>query len=329
MLIRVFLHLAVHLLQIQQEQEEKHSAGSEPLRHHQQQHSAAAAAGHDDVILVMPSGHGQFSSTAADLGTSDAAPPSAAAATAGGGGLPGPGEEDDASSRDSAQFTNMLVSSWKEAVIPPAHRPPGAAINPKVLTSLRKRIHQVDKHVTPHGTTNRRARPGVHDTRDKIRVLSPRELHGMFPIRLTDTAARDAKIETLRALKFIDALHQEVRSKLHLRDSQTEADLRAELRCRIQKQRRDYFDLKQLARDEDEKLRAAYASLIASARPYSVQDQRLFQGDTRKIAERFLKKEREARRVTHDTARDHYESLQGRLTEIVRDVQRWQEGIFR
>lgn len=309
MLIRVFLHLAVHLLQIQQEQEEAAkaangggsaaAAGSRPF----QGGPAAAERPEDDDGALPPAAQANGKQQQAEKELTD-----------------------DVSSRDSAQFTNMLVSSWKEEIIPPARRRPGAAVNPKVLSSLRRRMQSVDQALLP---TSRRHRPGVHDTREKVTILSPRELHGVHSRRLTDPAVRDTKIETLRALRFIDTLHQQVRAQIHQRDSLVEAELRDELRSRIKKDRQDFRDLKQLARDEDDRLREAYVSIIRSARPSSVADQRLYRDDTRRIAEQFLKKEREARRVTHETAKDNFDTLQGRLKAIVKDVQRWQDGLFR
>ncbi len=304
MLIRVFLHLAVHLLQIQQEQDESAKLASGPAAGRQQSQVQAGGDHSDDELRQTPL---RPSTSTNNMQPGEKEP------------------TDDASSRDSAQFTNMLVSSWKEEIIPPARRVPGAAVNPKVLTSLRRRMQHVDQALLP---TSRRSRPSVHDTREKVAVLSPRELHGVHSRRLTDPSARDTKIETLRALRFVDALHQEVRSQIHMRDSQIEADLRHELRSRIAKDRRDFRELKQLAKEEDEKLRAAYASIISSARPTSVSDHRLYRDDTRRIAEKFLKKEREAKRVARETARDNFEALQTRLKAIVKDVQRWQEGVF-
>ena len=307
MLIRVFLHLAVHLLQIQQEQNEAASKGDKGV-------GAARSGGEDN-------------------GTHDDGP-IRSAPTPSSGGQAKPHDvngadriTDDDSSRDSAQFTNMLVSSWKDEIIPPARRKLGAALNPKVLSSLQRRMHHVDLALLP---TSRRHRPCVHDTREKVTVLSPRELHGVVNGRqLTDGAARDSKIETLRALRFVDELQQQVRAQIHQRDSLLENQLRDELREKLKKDRRDFRDLKQLAKDEDEKLRLAYASIISSARPTSVSDQRLYRDDTRKIAEKFMKKEREARRVARETARDNFDSLQSRLKSLVKDVQRWQDGLFR
>ncbi|ORC84187.1 uncharacterized protein TM35_000481480 [Trypanosoma theileri] len=144
------------------------------------------------------------------------------------------------------------------------------------------------------------------------------------PKRMIDYTLRDEKIEMLRSLRFIDDLQKDIRRKLVERHSRETQRIREEIRYALKQDQQELIERKRQIRDEDEKYRKAYATIVAAASNNLRTADALMRERTRELSEYQAQTLRENRAMSRYLKRESKERMRHGLLHYASVVTGWQ-----
>ncbi|KAH9597718.1 hypothetical protein LSM04_008655 [Trypanosoma melophagium] len=144
------------------------------------------------------------------------------------------------------------------------------------------------------------------------------------PKRMIDYTLRDEKIEMLRSLRFLDDLQKDIRRKLVERHSRETQRIREEIRYSLKQDQQELIERKRQIRDEDEKYRKAYATIVAAASNNLRTADALMRERTRQLSEYQAQTLRENRAMSRYLKRESKERMRHGLLHYASAVTGWQ-----
>lgn len=145
------------------------------------------------------------------------------------------------------------------------------------------------------------------------------------PLQHSEAAQRDRKIERLRAARYLGDLQQLLRRRMrHEYDAQMSA-MRGSLREALRTAKAEKADLMQRVRDENERYRAAYATLMEAAANEAQVPARVMSRHTAQLADYYATSLQHSQAMCDALKREMDRRTRAELLQYAEEVSAWQQ----